>query len=282
MCARRIHKIATAVACAILAVASGTYPNQTARQSRTMRTQQQATSGRAPFESTCAACHGLDGQGGERGPNIASRREVLRLSDPELLKILHDGIPSAGMPPFASLGSARLAALVAYVRTLQGNGKVTAIPGDPQKDRQLFFGSARCSECHIVRGKGGFVAADLSHYAATVSVPEIRAAITSPGIDSPQRRTLITVILHNGQMVEGVIRNEDNFSLQLQSLDGSFHLFQKSDIAKVEPHAQTLMPSDYASTLTAAQLDDLIGYLMTVARETKGTSSSKPNWEDDH
>ena len=281
MYARRIHKTASAVVCAILAVASGTYAAQTASQSRTMRMQQQTTSGRATFESTCAACHGLDGQGGERGPNIASRREVLRLSDSELLKTLHDGIPSAGMPPFASLGSAKLAALVAYVRTLQGNGKIAAIPGDPQKGKQLFFGSARCSECHMVRGKGGFVADDLSHYAATLSPREIRAAITSPGIDSPQRRTLITVILHNGQVVEGVIRNEDNFSLQLQSLDGPFHLLQKSEIAKVEPHAQTLMPSDYASTLTAAQLDDLIGYLITVARETKGASSSKPNWEDD-
>jgi cytochrome c oxidase cbb3-type subunit 3 len=247
-----------------------------------MRTQQPASAIRATFESTCAACHGLDGRGGERGPNIVSRPEVLRLSDAELLKILHDGIPSAGMPSFASLGSARLAALVSYVRTLRGKGSVATIPGDPQKGKQLFFGSARCSECHMVRGQGGFLAADLSHYAATLSGPEIRSAITSPGADSPQRRTLVTVVLHNGKMVEGVIRNEDNFSLQVQSLDGTFHLFQKSYIAKVEPHAQPLMPLDYASTLTAAQLDDLIGYLMTVARQTKGASSPDANWEDDN
>src|SRR6266849_6171477 len=28
------------------------------------------------FAATCAGCHGLDGRGGERGPNIATRQEV--------------------------------------------------------------------------------------------------------------------------------------------------------------------------------------------------------------
>jgi putative heme-binding domain-containing protein len=206
---------------------------------------------------------------------------VLRLSDSELLKILHDGVPAAGMPAFAALGSAKLVALVGYLRELHGKGSFATIPGDPQKGKQLFFGATRCSECHMVRGKGGFVASDLSHYAATLSATEIRAAITKPGADAAQLRTLITVVLRNGQAVEGVIRNEDNFSLQLQSLDGTFHLFQRSDIAKVQPHPQPLMPSDYGSTLTPAQLDDLIGYLMTIARETKGTSVSAAKWEDE-
>src|SRR5579863_1710161 len=74
------------------------------------------TGGREIFESRCAACHGLDGRGGERGPNILTRPEALSRSDNELLKLLQDGLRDSGMPPFESLGAARLKAVVAYLR----------------------------------------------------------------------------------------------------------------------------------------------------------------------
>lgn len=237
--------------------------------------------GRQAFESICASCHGLDGRGGERGPDIASRPEVLRLTDRDILQILRDGIPSAGMPAFGSLGSDKLSALLAYVRILQGKGSTAAIPGDPQKGQRLFFGVARCSECHMVQGGGGFLSSDLSVYAANLASSEIHGAITKPGGDSPERRTLVTATLRDGRVLEGIARNEDNFSLQLQSVDGTFHFLQKSEITKVEPHAQTLMPTDYGSTLTPAQLDDLVGYLMTVARQTKSPSPADSEREDD-
>ncbi len=132
----------------------------------------------------------------------------------------------------------------------------------------------------MVRGQGGFLSSDLSAYAGSLAPSEIRGAITNPG-GSSGSRTLVTATLRDGQVIEGVVRNEDNFSLQLQSVDGAFHLLKKSDIAKVEPHAKSLMPTDYGSTLTAAQLDDLVGYLMTVARQTKSQSSATPESEDD-
>ena len=61
--------------------------------------------GRQLFESVCAGCHGLDGRGGERGPDISTRQQVVQLSDADLLEILHGGRPAAGMPPFDSLGN---------------------------------------------------------------------------------------------------------------------------------------------------------------------------------
>jgi putative heme-binding domain-containing protein len=236
--------------------------------------------GRQTFEAICASCHGLDGRGAERGPDIATRPDVLRLSDHDLLQILRDGIPSGGMPAFGSIGGAKLSALLKHLRTLQGKGSAAAIPGDPQKGQSLFFGTARCSECHMVRGEGGFLSSDLSAYAGNLAPSEIRSAISNPG-GSSEPRTLVTATLRDGQVIEGIVRNEDNFSLQLQSVDGVFHLLKKSDIAKVEPHAKPLMPADYSSTLTPAQLDDLVGYLMTVARQTKSQSSATSETEDD-
>ena len=62
--------------------------------------------GRKLFESSCATCHGLDGRGAERGPNIATRPSVRRLSDAEVLMILRNGRPNSGMPALGALGAA--------------------------------------------------------------------------------------------------------------------------------------------------------------------------------
>jgi cytochrome c oxidase cbb3-type subunit III len=227
------------------------------------------------FAATCAGCHGLDGRGGERGPNIATRPEVLRRSDAELLQILRNGIPASGMPSFAALGDSKLGAMVSYLRTLQRKNDAAPISGDVKRGESLFFGKARCSDCHSVNGKGGFIGSDLSDYAAGSSVAEIKNAIANPDIDAKQNRSKTMLSLRDGTSLEGVIRNEDNFSLQLQSTDGVFHFIQKSEIAEMKPAAQPLMPDDYGKVLSAAELDDIVGYLMSVARGHAG--SPRPN-----
>jgi cytochrome c oxidase cbb3-type subunit III len=234
------------------------------------------------FEKTCAGCHGLDGRGGERGPNIATRQEVARRSDAELFKTLHDGITASGMPSFASLGKPQLTALVNYLRSLQGKGPNAAIPGNPKAGEALFFGAAHCSDCHMVQGKGGFIGPDLSVYGAASSAEEIKKAVVSPGGRDPSRaRGVVTITLHDGKRLEGIVRNEDNFSVQVQSLDGSFHLVQKSEVGEITRSQESLMPADYGKALSPSQLDDLVGYLMTAARKATEQPPKKQNWEDE-
>ena len=232
------------------------------------------------FNATCAGCHGLDGRGSERGPNIASRQEVVRRSDTELLRTLRNGISETGMPNFAALGNAKLQALVSYLRTLQGKSAHMPIPGDPKSGESLFFGAARCSECHLVNGKGGFIGSDLSGYAADSSPDEVRLAIVKPDREAKHSRQTRVALL-NGKVLEGVVRNEDNFSIQLQSVDGVFHFIQKPEVADVKPSLKTLMPDNYGQTLSAAELDDLVGYLMSVARSHEYKAAKKQKQNDD-
>jgi cytochrome c oxidase cbb3-type subunit 3 len=241
-----------------------------------------ATQNKKTFEKTCASCHGLDGRGGERGPDIATRQEVVRRTDAQLFKIVHDGIAASGMPSFASLGDPQLTALVSYLRSLQGKGPNATVPGNLKNGETLFFGTAHCSDCHMVQGKGGFIGPDLSVFASAYSVDEIKKAIVSPGGRDPSRvRGLVNITLHDGKHLEGIVRNEDNFSVQVQSLDGSFHLVQKSEVGELTRSQQSLMPVDYGKTLSPAQLDDLVGYLMTAARKATEQPPKKHNWEDE-
>jgi cytochrome c oxidase cbb3-type subunit 3 len=239
--------------------------------------------GRQAFESRCAACHGLDGRGSERAPDVATRVGVLRLSNADLFKIIQRGMPAAGMPSFATLDSSRINALVSYLRLLQGKTGGARVAGDPQKGKALFYGKARCADCHMMDGAGGYIASDLSSLGRTRAPEEIRDAIAKPSGESGTSRGVVAVTTRNGQSFSGVLRNEDNFSLQLQTLDGVFHLLVKSDLANVAHQAEPLMPSDYGSSLNKSEIDDLISYMVTAARVGPAETSSrtKKNRDDE-
>jgi cytochrome c oxidase cbb3-type subunit 3 len=231
--------------------------------------------GRRTFETRCALCHGLDGRGGERAPNIATKPSVQRQPDARIFRIIHDGVPETGMPSFATLDPARINALVAYLRLLQGRMEAEEIAGDPRNGKTLFFGRARCSDCHLIEGQGGFIAADLSAFGRTHSMDETREAITNPNKAGDPSTGIAVVSTHDGQKYSGIVRNEDNFSLQLQAVDGGFHLFMKSDLENITKQPQSLMPSTYGSTLSRAELDDLASFLMAAARDRKSDAASK-------
>lgn len=236
------------------------------------------SAGHQTFDATCASCHGLDGRGGERAPDIATRPEITRLSDQDLLTVLRAGIPEKGMPPFAGLGSAQLAALVSYLRTLQGRDIATSIAsGNPEKGKELYWGKAGCSGCHMVNGAGGFLGRDLSNYGESHSLSEIRAAIVVPQKMIGPRGRSAEVSTKTGETYSGVVRNEDNFSLQLQSVDGAFHFLSKSDLAGFSYRQESLMPSDYGTKLSSEELDALAAYLGGIAPRKQKRRGESPN-----
>jgi len=222
--------------------------------------------GRTLFESSCAGCHGLDGRGGEKGPNIATRAEISRRSDGEILAILQLGVPSAGMPAFSRLGDVRLHAVVRYLRSLQGFTAKTEVAGNPEGGRKLFFKEGGCATCHMINGAGGFLGSDLSNYGAITSVAEMRGQITNHD-QSPRARTVV-VSTRDGGKLSGFARNEDNFSLQLQTLDGKFHFLDKATVVSVD-YSPAAAGVDAEKKLSKSNLDALISFLVRIAQNSQ-------------
>jgi putative heme-binding domain-containing protein len=192
------------------------------------------------------------------------------MSNAAILRIIRNGIPAAGMPGFSqSLSDNQIRGVLEYLRELQNGANTSYLKGDASKGRQLFFGRAACSECHSIDNRGGFFGPDLSGYGTNHSPPEIREAILDPNKNLEARRATVTVFTRSGKKYSGVVRNEDNFSLQMQTADGNFHLFDKSELARIEHQAGSLMPSDYRSRLTNSEVDDLISFLSQTGSDKK-------------
>ncbi len=73
--------------------------------------------GRQIFLTRCASCHGTNAMGGEFAPSIVER--VPLRTDDELVKLLHSGLLTSGMPAFPDIVDQDRAHLISFLRTLK-------------------------------------------------------------------------------------------------------------------------------------------------------------------
>ena len=239
-----------------------------------------AAAGKRAYSANCAGCHGLDGRGGERAPDIVTRPRVRQLSNAAILQIVQKGVPNTSMPSFRFLDAKTRNSLVAHIRILQGATTSARLAGNTQHGREIFFRKGACADCHMIHGQGGFFASDLGGYAKGRSQESVRAAIVSPNRDFDPRHRTVVATLTNGASLEGIARNEDNFSLQLATSDGTLHLLFKSSLAKLVYRDESPMPADYGTKLSPSELDDLLNFLFSSAEE-KSNTETKNAPEDD-
>jgi len=227
--------------------------------------------GQQIFDANCAGCHGLDGRGGDKGVDVVDN--LANLTDTKLRSIIAKGISGTAMPAFPELNAEQVRSIIGYLRAMQGMGAGQKLPGDSSRGKTLFFGSAGCFHCHTLSGNGGFMGPDLSNYGSNSSPGAIRDAITKRDrVPSPGYR-FATVTTAQGERLDGMIRNEDNFSIQLLAKDGTFHFLRKADLQKTEDAGRSLMPSNYADQLSASDVDDLVAFIAKSGSSTGKTTT---------
>ena len=163
------------------------------------------------------------------------------------------------MPP-NDLPDAETWQLVAFIRSLGGAGDQPPVAGDPKRGEEIFFGKARCASCHMIRGRGSPFGPELSNVGATRSAAKIRQSILEPSAEILSDWAGARVELRSGEKFDGVIRNEDNFSVQLVDRQGAFRLLDKRKIARLTRlEKESLMPGDVS--LSPDELQDLLAFL---------------------
>lgn len=228
--------------------------------------------GHALFDAQCVRCHGIGGTGGI-GPPLA-RPKLRRASDDEsLVEVIADGVPGTAMGggQFSVHESAQVAA---YVRTL-GRAPAEALPGDPARGKAIYEGKGACAACHIVRGGGNGLGPELSEIGDRRGSPYLRESLLDPGATLPERAVpyepnsyagylVMRAVTPAGEEIVGARVQEDSFTIQLRDASGRLHSLRKESLKSLEKKdGASLMPS-YRGTLTPAEIDDVVSYLMTL------------------
>ena len=236
-----------------------------------------AAAGHRLYDQTCQSCHGAAARG-DRGPALDSGAFAHGNDDGDLFHTIRAGVPGSQMPPFPALTDEQTWQLVTYLRSLLPSAASPNPPvvanGSSAAGQSLFVGKAGCAACHQVNGRGGIVGPDLSA-AGRGSPAALRAKILDPsrttasgrGAVAPQ---VITATLEDGRQIRGVRRNEDTFSAQIVDASGALHLVDKLKAKAYRVENTSLMPGDYATRLSPAEVNDVVAYLSTL-RERAST-----------
>ena len=225
------------------------------------RDQAAIEAGAKAFEGRCAFCHGTDAKGTGRGSNLTTGHWAHGGKDGELFKTIKEGVAGTEMPPH-DLPDTGIWQLVSYVRSLGGSGNQAPVPGNAAAGEKLFFGKGGCAACHMIAGRGSPFGPELSRIGARRSAASIRKSILDPSTEIAEGFTGVRLVLRSGEKLEGVIRNEDNFSIQLIDKDGRFRLLDKQQVSTLTRlEKESLMPAGAGRALAPEELQDLLAFL---------------------
>ena len=215
------------------------------------------------FQLDCAICHGGDATGG-MGPDLTRGTFRHASDDQQLFSIVRNGILGTEMPRRVRTDE-RAWKVVSYLRTLGGRGGDPP-PGDPIRGRELFFGTANCSTCHMVDGEGSLQGPDLSLIGWQRSLDYLRTSLLEPNLEVDPRWWTAQLTTVEGARASGYLLDEDLHTVRLLDIEGNLLALSKAGLSEFEPIKTSRMPS-YAGILSDEDIDNVLAYLASLTGE---------------
>src|SRR5438876_7738080 len=141
--------------------------------------------GESQFRANCAFCHGLGARGGGRGPDLTRAQKRHGNSDADLFRTINEGVPGTAMPPNGAtqqgvgMTEDEIWQVISYIRSVQAKAPAQIV-GNTAHGKELFYGSAACSQCHTMQGKGGRLGPDLSTTGSARSTDYLVESVRNP------------------------------------------------------------------------------------------------------
>ena len=239
--------------------------------------------GEYEFRINCALCHGLGARGGGRGPDLTRAQKKHVHSDAEMFQVISNGIPGTAMPANGTNGQGvgmtdeEIWQIITYIRSVEVKAPAKPL-GNAAHGKELFYGDANCSLCHMVAGKGGRLGPELTSVGVSrtresiidsVRNPSRRLAwgLTEATKEFPQEYESITVVTGDGKEIKGVALNEDSFTLQMMDSSENIHLLEKDKLRSFQKSRESMMPKYTPDILSDKDLEDIVAYLIKMGAQ---------------
>jgi putative heme-binding domain-containing protein len=119
----------------------------------------------------------------------------------------------------------------------------------------------RCAACHRLFGQGQNIGPDLTG-SGRKDLDYLLLNIIDPNASVPADYRITVITLHDGRVLTGSILSETAEVVTLQLSNAETKL-NRAEVKTVERLPMSLMPAGLLESMTATELRDFIGYLMS-------------------
>jgi putative heme-binding domain-containing protein len=138
--------------------------------------------------------------------------------------------------------------------------------GDALRGAAVFRApTSACLSCHRVGKAGGEVGPDLSTVGACLKPEDIVEGVFWPNRTVKPEFRAVAVALANGQVLQGIVKEENAEGLVLQDASAKRHRIAKKDVEE-RHELGSLMPEGLTAAMTAEQRRDLLRYLLELGK----------------
>ena len=150
--------------------------------------------------------------------------------------------------------------LARYAPSLEG--------GDAERGKAIFQGDseAACIRCHSIDGSGSTVGPNLAGIGSNPQKPRryILESLIDPNAYVVPGYGTASFTLKDGSEVSGMIRSENETTIQLVSLEGENSTLKKSDVVARTPPVSVMPPM--GAVLTPSEIRDVIEYVSSLKK----------------
>jgi putative heme-binding domain-containing protein len=196
-----------------------------------------------------------------------------------MFQVISNGIPGTAMPANGTNGQGvgmteeEIWQIITYIRSQEIKAPAQTV-GNLGHGKELFYGDANCSLCHMVDGKGGRLGPELTSVGGSRTRDAIIDSVRNPsgklawGLtegtkEFPQEYESVTVVTADGKEIKGVTLNEDSFSVQVMDTSEQIHLLEKGKLRSFQKTRQSAMPKYGVDILKDKDLQDIVAYLVS-------------------
>ncbi len=147
------------------------------------------------------------------------------------------------------------ASLVAKYRSLLTTDQPPA--ADPARGRLVF--NRTCHQCHKLFDSGGDVGPDLTG-SDRANADYVLENVLDPSAAVAREYTLTSVATTDGRFVSGIIREQNDRSITIQTANERITL-PREDVEEIKPSTVSMMPEGQLERLTPQEVRDLFAYL---------------------
>jgi putative heme-binding domain-containing protein len=221
-----------------------------------------AQAGGAIFRAQCATCHGADAKGIDsiEAPDLTLIWAREATTDASLFKTIKEGIAGSIMPPHQN-PDPEIWMTVSYLKSIAISGTNETVVGNAGRGRNIFV--ENCSRCHRVDGVGGSLGPDLSAITGRRSLASLVNSLREPSSVIGRRFKPVSLTTATNERVQGTIKSEDAFSVQLMDSDQVLRAFNKIELIQFTRDIDSLMPVFSEAALTETDVNDILSYLQS-------------------